>query len=166
MKYRLYSILLVLLFLGIGEVSAREILSSDGAAPKDIFKVTENVYAMGDLDGAPGEVGIAVLTADIYVTNDRNWVVNDTIVGVKTKTTITTLGGSGTFIKKVWSTPLTVGKYDLVLDEDQNGRYDKHDVVYKGMAVGFTVVPEFPTVALPVISIVGLMLLFQRRKGK
>lgn len=32
--------------------------------------------------------------------------------------------------------------------------------------VNVTGIPEFPTVAFPVISVIGLMLLFQRKKGK
>lgn len=37
---------------------------------------------------------------------------------------------------------------------------------YQDCTNGDCSIPEFPTVALPVIAVIGLVFLFQRRKGK
>ena len=53
------------------------------------------------------------------------------------------------------------GWNDMPLDDKLNDYIVEYD-----SAPGNTGIPEFPTVALPVIAVIGLMFLFQRRKVK
>lgn len=47
-----------------------------------------------------------------------------------------------------------------------NDGHDDSNIATVTIKVNPTVIPEFPTIALPVISIIGLMFLLQRRKGE
>jgi hypothetical protein len=71
-----------------------------------------------------------------------------------------------TTVVKIWGAPLTSGDYDIYLDENQDGKINPIDAVYAHLWIGFTVVPEFATIAIPAIAVLGLFLFFNKRKHK
>ncbi len=112
-------------------VSANQIWASDaGGMWKDLFGEDEIVYVTGDLD--PTEEDFIFPTARIYVTKNQEWSkpagLTDVTAGGYNVITGYMLGG-GFLGEIVWLPPLTRGRYDLVIDEDQNGRYDGIDYV-------------------------------------
>jgi len=129
-------------------------------ATKDVFQLGESVYAIGS--------GYAPSTIyDLYVVEDTTWTdgmpIPPRVVGTETSVTTDAFGNipAGTLI---WGAAVE-GLYDIVVDVSGEGDYDAAtDALDANIDVGFETIPEFPTVALPVAAIIGLMFLFQRRK--
>jgi hypothetical protein len=116
--------------------------SSDSyGAEKNTFYPGENVYVKGSgfMDSA---------TLDIYVVKHTTWTDGDTIPPrvAGTATTVTS-NSSGKILAIVWHAPLTPGKYDIVIDVNGNGKYDKNidclDSNDCEVTAGFFVVPEY-----------------------
>lgn len=62
---------------------------------------------------------------------------------------------------------LTLGQHTLTVNAiDKAGNTETKSVIFNILNKGAEQIPEFPTVALPVIAVIGLMFLFQRRKGE
>lgn len=58
-----------------------------------------------------------------------------------------------------------LGDYDIVVDINENGIYDLGiDAIDSSVTVGFSVIPEFPTIVIPAVTILGLLFLISRRK--
>jgi len=58
------------------------------------------------------------------------------------------------------------GSYDIVYDRDQDGYFNASDdcVDYVKCAGFYTEIPEFATIALPALSVLGLFMFFNRRR--
>ena len=129
---------------------------------KDIFQPGESVYAIG--------CGYAASTTyDLYVVEDTPWSdgmsIPARVSGTESSVTTDTSENSptGTLI---WASSL-VGKYDIVVDVNGNGQYDAGtDALDSNIDVGFEVIPEFSTIAIPVASILGLLFFFNHRKRR
>ena len=136
--------------------------SNSTGTEKNIFAQGENVYCYaGDLPANDPAV-------DIYVVPNREWFVNDPIgsdVGDGNETVST--DGSGIIdVTQVWIAPLTAGDYDIIVDVDQDGVLDACEPVDSiTIEVGLEEIPEFPILAIPIISILCLAFIFQRRKN-
>lgn len=52
------------------------------------------------------------------------------------------------------------------INSDSNGDGIMDGNLVNSRSGGSSQIPEFPTVALPVIAVIGLLFIFQRRKGK
>jgi len=119
---------------------------------KDSFLTTEDVYAYIKSTGTGSK------TVDIYVEKNRDWDDGDSLTGADkiTKTTQTLTGSSTTYHGPylVWSATLTAGDYDIIIDWNQNGKFDsgeKGDDT--GHHEGFTVTAAPPsTVSITVTS--------------
>jgi len=141
--------------------------STDSAGvTRDKFDVVEDVYA-----GGSGYAANA--TYPIYVVTDTTWTegmpIPSRVPG--TATTVTTdaggaiaysgLEGSGTPPALIWEHPLKLGEYDIVLDVNKNGLYDRFidaldDRDVEVVTAGFLVIPEMPLGAISALSI-GLL---------
>ena len=64
---------------------------------------------------------------------------------------------------EIWSGTLTEGEYDIVVDTNRNGEWNTGEPIDSEVDVGFTAVPEFTTIAIPVATVLGLVFLMSRR---
>ena len=112
-------------------------------AQKDTFNPGEDVYVYGD--------GFTFSTTlDIHIVNDKaTWQDGDTIPSrvAGTATTVSSDTSGKIPLTLVWLHGLTPGKYDIVVDVDGDGIYDKdtdclddNDV---NVTAGFLVIPEY-----------------------
>jgi hypothetical protein len=132
--------------------------SSDSyGAPKNTFYPSENVYVKGS--GYEPST-----TFDIYiVTHKATWNDGDVIPQPVAGTAATVPSdSSGEILAKVWQAPLTPGKYDIVIDVDHNGKYNKNidclDSNDCQVTAGFYVVPEYVVGAI--LGVVGCFAAF------
>jgi len=118
--------------------------STDAAGvEKDVFMVGEDVYCIIKT------VHAGTLTVDVYVVYNDEWhgggVMTDRGDGYDT-ITLTSAGPNevhGPFL--IWSAPLKVGDYDIVVDQNQNGVRDPGEKVDSSCVdPGFLVIPELP----------------------
>ena len=155
-------LLAAMLVAGAGSVSAFKFVietkvSGNDYVATDEFEVGEDVYVWGLGFWDP---------VDVYIVPDRNdWQDGDSIgKAVASKKSIY-INGRHT---KIWSAPLTIGKYDVVVDDDQDGEYDEGiDFVDSMQTFGFEVVPEASTVVLMgagLVSMIGYVGVRRRRK--
>jgi hypothetical protein len=130
---------------------------------KNEFSIIDTIYASGQyFNGAD--------TVDIYiVTHQDIWSLNDLLVDQSGgKETATTTGAGVLETTAVWANP-TPGLYDIVVDINQNGKYDTGDTVdyidvTAGGNGGLFVVPEYPLGALVAVgSCFVAFLLFKKR---
>jgi hypothetical protein len=114
-------------------------------AQKDSFNLDDVVWVSGS-DYAPST------TYDFYIVQDKNtWTTNDPLVRVPgTATTVASDGSGNVQPTAVWgegAPQLTLGKYDIIVDVNGNGKYDEgidaldsNDIV---TTAGFLVIPEY-----------------------
>jgi hypothetical protein len=109
---------------------------------KDAFLTTENVYVGVDPTVQPAYIG---QTAAIYIVPDKTdaqWLPGTTLQDVTGYVeTVTIYGVCGNcWATLAWPAPLTPGKYDVILDFNQNGKYDPGiDLIDSLDPAGFTV---------------------------
>ena len=149
----------------IGNASAWgfTLISTDASgASKNTFEAGETVYANAKtVEGS---------TVNLYVVNNNDgWIGGELLDDVSDVVeTVTANAGGYIPVTAIW-TPGSdkVGDYDIVLDENQNGKLDGDDLVDSIFEVGFSVhVPEFTTIAMPIGAILGLLFFFNHRKRK
>lgn len=139
---------------------AKFIESSDaGGNKKDNFVVTDDVFVYGSV--YPTSEAF-----DLYVVNDVTTWTDGMAIPAQVPGTATTVSSdaSGNIpASPVWNSPLTPGKYDIVVDVDGNGNYDAwidalddNDVV---TTAGFLVIPQVPlgTLMASAAMIAGLV---------
>jgi hypothetical protein len=123
----------------------------------DSFELEETIYMMG--------TGYAPSTSfPVYVVVDTTWTDGMTIPSrvVDTATFITSNTGGDIEASEVWSSPLNLGKYDVVVDVNGNGVYDEGvdalDDSDLEVTAGVVVIPEFPVaMLLPVLAGISLI---------
>ncbi|NQE46861.1 hypothetical protein C5S31_12655 [ANME-1 cluster archaeon GoMg2] len=153
------------------------------------FLTTENVFAWGYLgpESAPNTTlcGSAGCGGRIYVVNHSDTWTNGTLLDDRSGGyEIVTWGAAGYFNGKLaWPKDLTPGEYDLILDLNCTGYNGEWTNISdpRPAKTGyltdpiwpFTVkgdepepIPEFSTMAIPVVSILGLLFLFNYRKHR
>ena len=149
---------------------------------KDEFLKEESVYGLGRFDlyaykctyigeQCSGEV-------DLYVVNDKQWtggigeLLFDAGDGAESVAVsgicIDTRHGPECLIdlpvSQIWGADTMPGKYDFVIDVNQDGVFDQEDPVDDAYITGFTVIPEFTTVgAAIVLAGAGLYILKKRK---
>ncbi len=113
---------------------------------KDVFTTNETVYAIGS-QYAPSR------TFDLYFMPDQTWTDGLSLTGTMISVTSNSSGGIDPTV--IWIPPLTLGNYDIIVDVNDNGKYDQgidaiddNDV---GTA-GFEVVPITPQLSPTVES--------------
>lgn len=123
----------------------------------DWFTPQDDVWVAGyDFDQTSSPV-------DIYIVKDKdNWVCGENITyetnAVKASVTDVKLKANGMFDPvEVWTTP-AVGKYDLIVDVNRNGKYDCGiDGMNSLTTFGIEVVPEMSTMVLMGAGLVSMM---------
>ncbi|MEA1866326.1 MAG: hypothetical protein U9N46_14270 [Euryarchaeota archaeon] len=130
--------------------------SSATGAPKYRYRTNEDVYAAGS-GFTPGT------SVDIYVVLDQDWNDGDQIPADVTgavETVPVNDGDVGPVL--VWHAPLTPGRYDIVIDANQNGFYDTATDGLDSGSPGFVVIadaPPTPPVPVPVLTPPGIIAL-------
>ena len=138
------------------------IVSSDASgAEKDTFDLSESVHCYGG--NLPASTPV-----DIYVVNNKDdWEEGDALTDVSGGYETVTTGDDGSISTTlIWSSPLTQGSYDIVVDTNRNGEWNEGEPIDSWTTTGFEAIPEFTTIAIPVVAIIGLMFLLSRRKRK
>lgn len=138
----------------------------DGSS-KDVFAPGDKVYVKGS--GYPVGGG----TYDLYVVMDVEWTggmeIPPGLPGAEPNVSTDEDGNISPSPTVAWKPPLEPpGKYDIVVDVNDNGKYDVgvdaiDDLDVEGTA-GFFVIPELPLgVATGLIVMLASLALFQRR---
>jgi len=120
--------------------------NSSGIA-RNSFEDFENIYVGGECTAA------ADRDVDIYIVdNESSWSSGDDLDDVSGKVEETEADGDGVIKNvRIWNDPLEPGEYDIVLDANQNGRYDSQtDCIDGQKGRGFTV--EEPDARVEVTS--------------
>jgi len=143
--------------------------ATDGAG------VVDDYYLPGETVYIKGSGFSSSTTYQLYVVNDADWYDEEPIPSrvPGTETNVTTDSNGDIPVGTVaWNPPLTTGKYDVVVDVDNNGKYDQlTDALDDGdieVTAGFLVIPELPlgTATALTLAFGSLMLLRKRRTGK
>lgn len=124
----------------------------------DVFNLTDQVWIKGY--GLPPSTYV-----DIYVVEDvQNWYngIDMASLNIQSKITDISTDASGQVpLTSIWSSNLIQGKYDIMLDTNQNGVYEKGIDAIDNNSIeitsGFIVIPEF---GLESISVIFMFLLF------
>ncbi len=110
---------------------------------RDAFLTTENVFVGVDPYVHPTYIG---KMANVYIVNDKTdaqWTVDPSLADVTGFPEVVTIqpgGCANCYSTLAWAAPLTLGKYDVVLDFDQDGQYTPGvDLIDSLDEVGFTV---------------------------
>ena len=138
----------------------RNVTSCDkGGEEKNIFELSENVYCHAA--GLPPSTYV-----DIYVVNNKDeWHAGDTLTDVSGGAeTVQTESDGSISATKIWSATLAQGSYDIIVDVNQNGEWDKDEPIDSKVDVGFEAIPEFPTLALPLAIVLGIVFFLFRGK--
>jgi uncharacterized repeat protein (TIGR01451 family) len=127
----------------------------------DRFGLNEDVYCYAE--NLPANRWVA-----IYVVKDDDpWAegaaLNDVSDGFETVKTQPDRSITNT---RIWASSLTQGSYDIVIDTNQNGKWNEGEPIDSWATTGFEAVPEFTTIAIPVAAILGLLFFFNRRKQR
>lgn len=95
--------------------------------PQETFYRNQPVCVTGDLDYIPP--GYIIPTADIYVSANTTWNAGDRAVDVTGS--VNRFQSFGTFYDEyAWLPTLEAGRYDILIDNDLNGRWDPaHDIL-------------------------------------
>ena len=148
-------LLAAMLVAGAGSVSAFKFVIETKASGNDFdatdeFEVSEDVYVWGYGFSDP---------VDVYIVPDRNdWQDGDMIAVMDSMGTVEVNISINQRHTKIWDAPLTIGKFDVVVDDDQNGRYNAGtDFVDSMQTFGFEVVPEASTVVLMGAGLVSMI---------
>ena len=137
--------------------------------------MTATPFGPGNMVYANGN-GLAGTSADIYVVPNRVWVHGEDV-----STMAYTLRVTGVAANEVDATVPTQkylgtvglgsgeipypGEYDILYDCNHDGKYDAGDTVnHFDVCKAFTTVPEFTTIAIPMIALLGLVLFMRRKK--
>ena len=145
-----------------GATPSVESADTDGNK-KDTFVQGQSIYVIGTNYNPSTTYGL-------YVVEDTVW--NDGLTIPErvslTSTWVTSDSAGNLPVTKIWDASV-LGTYDVIIDVNSNGIYDVGIDAIDDMDVnnaGFETneIPEYPTVALPMVAILGLAFVFQRRK--
>jgi len=102
---------------------------------------------------------------DIYLVANQNvWNDNGTLTDISGGNETETTESDGSIANtKIWSATLTEGDYDIVVDTNQNGKWNTGEPIDSEVDVGLSAVPEFTTIAIPLAAVLGLVFLMSRR---
>jgi hypothetical protein len=109
---------------------------------KDVFDINEQVYVKGS-------GYLPSTTYSIYLVSDTNWTDGMLIPGrIGGTATTTTSDASGNIsLTMIWNTPLKPGKYDIIVDVNNDGYYnatiDALDESNTQIKAGLLVIPEY-----------------------
>jgi len=132
--------------------------SDDTGTERNTFELTKDVYSYaGKLPGSTDVRIYVVANKDVW--NDGAGL-TDVSGGYETE--LTERDGS-IATTKIWGATLTESDYDIVVDTNRNGEWNTGEPIDNEVDVGFTAVPEFTTIAIPVAAVLGFVFLMSRR---
>ena len=132
--------------------------SDDTGTERNRFDLTQDVYCYaGNLLGSRDVDIYVVANKDVWNDGDG---LTDVSGGYETRTTESDGSIANT---KIWSATLTEGDYDIVVDTNRNGEWNTGEPIDSEVDVGFTAVPEFTTIAIPVAAVLGFVFLMSRK---
>ncbi|MEA3487917.1 MAG: PEF-CTERM sorting domain-containing protein [Euryarchaeota archaeon] len=152
------------------------------------FETTDNLYAWGDFGDYSityGELPCPTgCGGRIYVVEHKEtWADGDTLTDVSSDG-FETVAWSNMFFEMAWPTPLDAGTYDLILDLNVSGTGNYYvwtdtpnpgagpanitDPIWTIYVTGEDPepIPEFSSIAIPVVSILGLLFFYNYRKRR
>lgn len=125
-----------------------DIASNEDRDHTNTFATDEDVYGWIWYPPGHNKTGEQQTQVDIYVYANRNWEDNDALNDVNDESggheTVTTSEDCGNTPESgqvlLWAGDLDVGHYDIIIDWDQDGQYDKgYDVIDGAEISGFQV---------------------------
>ena len=151
--------------LGVEQTFAFTIESCDSSGVrKDRFNQGETVYVTGS--GYPPSQ-----TYDIYVVDNTTWTNGMTIPDRVSRTVTSVLSNSSGYFPptQIWDPQLTLGKYDIVVDVNSNGRYDAGVDALDDLDIhgaGFFVIPEYAVGTILALAVCfGGVFVYRRYKN-
>jgi len=137
--------------------------STDSAGnSKATFELSDNVYARGQ--GFTADTNVT-----IYLISDEADASPSNAIATASTTTNST---GGLNVTLVWSQPLTIGEYDIWVDENQNGVLDGADV-WNSQSIDIyplDIIPEFftltSTLLVPIILTIAVIIHKRRQLKK
>jgi len=160
----------------VGVAAANMIYAANsGGTEVQTFYNGDTVYAqgLGLTDPSSGNCKVyVVLDYKVWPDATSSDTVNIAAVTTIIHTTTTTVAALNNYPSGVSAgvvpTDIPYGEYDLVYDSDGDGVFEPADGdrVDQQVCCGFSAIPEFATIAIPVIGILGLFLFFNHRKRK
>jgi hypothetical protein len=148
-------------YLVSGPCSPPKVESSDSAGnKKDIFRQSDSVYAFGcnypDMPSSPYQPPY-----DLYVVYDRQWTDGDGIPARVSGTSLLVNTANGCIAPHptlIWDSS-NQGKYDIVVDVNGNGKYDKCIDALDDLDIGDAgfVVPVPTLTLIGMIALIGLL---------
>jgi len=143
----------------------------------DISRVNTHTFAPGENVYASG-AELPDMQGDLYVTENRAWSGGEDINAEATvilkrnnvpdedlEATPPVLLGKVSNDGTLYDIPYP-GKYDVLWDADNDGYFDADEPIDYIECEGFETIPEFATIAIPAVAILGLFLFFNHRKHK
>ena len=165
------ALLVVAMGAGMAAADVGWIRAVDGSGTD----MTTTPFGPGDMAYANG-YGLAGTSADIYVVPNRVWVHGDNMSTVAYTLIVTGVAANevdATVPAKKYLGTVGLGsgeipypgEYDILYDCNNDGKYDSGDTVnHFDICKAFTTIPEFATIAIPVVALLGLVLFMRRKK--
>jgi hypothetical protein len=117
--------------------------SNEYGAGKNVFSPNENVYVKGS--GFEHDTTYCLYIVPHQATWNDGETIPSRIPG--TSTTVSSDASGNIPPTIIWNQPLTPGKYDILIDVNCNGKYDKNtDILLDNgvqVTAGFFVIPEY-----------------------
>lgn len=140
MKTNLFLIGTLIAALVLGSAIAMESSAQTGTA-KDAFTTATPVYVVHAVT-VYCNTELTEQTLKVYIVPDKNWTVGENITGSVVNTTVKTGSNGKLPATLIWENPV-VGAYDIVIDLNNNGKYDSSDtctdLLDDNTKAGFTV---------------------------
>jgi len=134
--------------------------SNGTGSEKNVYLPSEDVYVVIKTTGKGSK------TVRIYIVENEGWKNGEPMDDVSGVSETVTLTGDGPTIHEpvlIWAAPLNIGEYDIVVDENMNGKRDPGEkVADSNVTPGLFVVPEFPigtltAIVAPLLAVACLM---------
>jgi hypothetical protein len=130
----------------------------DVGTGKNVFNVSDAVYAKGT-----GYIPSS--DCSLYIVSDRNWTDGMTISG--SAINVDSDASGNILPTDLLNPPLSLGKYDIVVDVNGNGVYDEGiDALHENVEVTEIVIPEYQLFVMPIFMIALLLVAVLSRKVK
>jgi len=130
----------------------------DAGTGKNVFNVSDTIYGRG-----AGYIPSS--DCSLYIVSDRNWTDGMAISG--SAINVDSDAAGNILPTDLLNPPLSLGKYDVVVDVNGNGVYDEGiDALHENVEVTEIVIPEYQLFVIPIFMIALLLVAVLSRKVK
>jgi hypothetical protein len=143
---RFVALIFSLIFLSSLSTALASIYTCDrSGVEKTSFYSNESVYVTSDVNITNESKAIR-----FYVASHRTWSFGVNLTQASNFSKNINTNSSGYVpVNLLWSSPLSLGNYDLIADVNGNGTYDSEDLLYNATGDGFSVLEEpLPTLTV------------------